>query len=183
MNRINSRAKGNQFELQIAKELSYTLFPYLKEKNLDATSLPFRRTPMSGGWSTTISEDIIFNGSNPYLSEEDKNFNWWYAVECKWHATYNLESLITSREKSIITQWWNQTINEAYLTHKEPLLIFKKNGHEPLFMMKYKQNYSRLLDGTCAIFNFEGYSVIVDTFERLKVELIKCRRLFIDFKE
>lgn len=176
---VNPRTKGNSFELQIAKELSYTLFPYLKEKNLSGSDLPFRRRPLSGGFDNSMTEDIWFNPKNEHLSEEDKKFVWPMAVECKFYKEYNIESLIINREKSIIKQWWDQTVNEAKLTNKLPLLIFKKNDYAPMYMAEWG---GLNLPKNGIILELDQWYVEIDTFERLKPKLVNLKNSQLNHK-
>jgi hypothetical protein len=107
----NSRDKGNNFELLVAKAFNQHFAPH-----------KFRRTPLSGGWSEKAEAkgDIVCVDDNDFL----------YCVECKNAEGWTLESLFAEKHKWF-DDWWKQAVEECP-AGKIPLLIFTRN-HMPAF--------------------------------------------------
>lgn len=98
---MNSRIKGNDFELLVAR----TLKGWWNDE--------FRRTPLSGGWSSMASGDIIV----------PTNFPW--CVECKHSKDFHVEHILRDSSYAYLRSWWEQTKREAIDAKKEPLLIVR----------------------------------------------------------
>ena len=110
------RRKGSTFELKVAK-----LFA-------EWTGDLVRRTPLSGGWGSAafgVQGDLVF-------SKVDS-----IHVECKNHEGWFLEDLIKAvrrRGTTSLIAWWTQTVGESM--GKLPMLVFSRNGLDPLLMMR-----------------------------------------------
>lgn len=123
MGKINSRAKGANFERDIAKFLS------------DWWGVDFRRTPASGGlhWANDnrVSGDIV----------PPPNSDFPFSVECKKHEGWNFEQVI--KGTGDVTSWWKQCTTDADEFSKVPLLIFSKN-RSPVFFMVRVEDFKKL---------------------------------------
>ena len=98
---MNTRTKGNDFELLIATSL----------KNW--WNAEFRRTPLSGGWSAMAPGDIIV----------PEDFPW--CIECKHSKEFRVEHILRPSLLSYLKKWWEQASNEAVEAKKEPLLVVR----------------------------------------------------------
>lgn len=101
---VDSRQKGSRAELVVRD--------FLRKK----TGLKFERTPFSGGLDPVhgLKADI-------YIPNEKNK----YAIEVKHYKDDHLTSkVLTSKTPQLIT-FWEQALDGASSTDKEPLLIFK----------------------------------------------------------
>lgn len=109
-----SRRKGSAFERTIAKQLSEWL------------KFQVSRTPSSGaygtreGWSS-LSGDLMFAKEFPYYCE----------LKCR--ETFSLEDVLHG--KGPFWDWWKKTCEESREHGKRPILICKRNRHQPLFFV------------------------------------------------
>lgn len=149
--RINSRSKGSDFELKIAKKLS----TWWGED--------FHRTPMSGGlgWSkdSRVSGDIVVPSDSLFP----------YSIECKKREEWTLEQFL--KGKGEIDDWWNQCARDGKKVEKIPLLIFSKNFDEIYCMLPFSD--FNLLWTRTSLFENASY-FIVNTSGKCK----ECRVIF-----
>ena len=129
--RKNSRAKGCNFELQVAK---------LVQAWYGGT---WKRTPLSGGWSKGKGD---FDVAGDLVCDLKHRLH----VECKFHNKFYVEDLITgirARGTTSILMWWEQATREAAKSYGEkprnPLLIFKRNLG-PVCIMMTEKFFNRL---------------------------------------
>jgi Holliday junction resolvase len=107
---MNSKKKGNSFELKIAKMLSKTL------------NVKFTRTPNSGAFGTThetqsLMGDIIC----------PDNFK--FVIECKVGYGLDFMSIFKkSKDRSFLLSFFVQVERDAQSKNKEPMVIYKKNN-------------------------------------------------------
>lgn len=129
--KINSKKKGSEYELKIAKVLS----AYWGEE--------FHRTPASGGlhWKqdNRVAGDIV--------TPPDSVYPW--VTECKKREAWTFDQLIKSTGE--IESYWKQVCRDSNETGLRPLLIFSKN-YEPNYMMMHHNDFLTLM-GHC------GYTV------------------------
>lgn len=114
----NSKAKGNNFERQVAKRLSKLL------------GKEFTRVPCSGGlrWNNQegIFGDIVTPEEFPFI------------IECKNRENWSFDQLM-KKECKEFDKWCEQVVNdctryyELFKVEKEPLIIFTKN-RLPIFV-------------------------------------------------
>ena len=99
-----SKIKGGVYEAKIAKLLT------------NEFGVEFRRVPLSGS--------IDYLKGDVWTPHDTA---WWpYAVECKHYKDIQWNNLLTSRTTDML-QFWRQTIREAEVMKKKPLLIFRWN--------------------------------------------------------
>ena len=99
-----SKAKGSAYEQKIANLLS-------KEFDVE-----FRRVPLSGA--------IDYLKGDIWTPHDTA---WWpYAIECKHYKDLQWNNLLTSKTTDILN-FWRQTVREAEVMKKKPLLIFRWN--------------------------------------------------------
>lgn len=108
---INSKQKGNTFELKVAKMLS------------DWSGEKFHRTPMSGAlhWAndTRVISDIV-----PPQSLVDKG--WPFSIECKKTETsWEISAFLDGT--SPFWKQWQQCWDDAQREQMKALLVFNKN--------------------------------------------------------
>jgi hypothetical protein len=131
--RINSKAKGNEFELKTAKVLS-------KWWGED-----FHRTPQSGGlhWKkdNRISGDIV--------TPPDSVFP--FNIECKKREEWTFEQLL--KGTGDLEKYWKQCLDDADSTDMKPMLIFSKN-FAPNYLMISESDFHGLTVGSMVQFNY-----------------------------
>ena len=119
---MNSRAKGNRFELKVAKLLA------------EWWGGSFRRSPLSGGWDTERAPGDI-------LTPDD--FPW--IVECKSRESWDFYGLVGGPEKNGPLEWWDQVSRAALDTVRMPMLV-KTRRRWPVYMMVDTLTISLLAD-------------------------------------
>lgn len=120
-----SRDKGNNYELHICRRMSEWWFGKSFDK-VKGGELPFRRTPLSGGWDKR-------EGSDVNLMQEGEEFP--FSIECKNQEKWSWDSLFKGGEKNPIWGYWEQCEKAAKEKNKVPLLIFSKNFNPDYVMM------------------------------------------------
>lgn len=124
--RVDSKKKGNSFELKIAKLLTEHLAP-----------LKFIRSPGSGArvggvnfqrFGNLYSEDSlsIFVGDVVCTNESEVGLTFRVNVECKsYKSSDSITTLISGKSK--IFDWMIESETDAAKTNKTPVVIFKFN--------------------------------------------------------
>jgi|TARA_R100001510_G_C7562238_1_gene141856 hypothetical protein len=99
-----SKIKGSVYEAKIAKLLT------------NEFKVEFRKVPLSG--------------SIDYLKGDiwtPKDTAWWpYCIECKHYKDIQWNNFLTSKTTDML-MFWRQTVREAEVMEKKPLLIFRWN--------------------------------------------------------
>ena len=98
------KIKGSAYEAKIALLLS-------KEFGKE-----FRRVPLSGA--------IDYLKGDIWMPHDTAWFP--YCIECKHYASIEWNNLLTSKTTDMYS-FWAQTVREAGVMHKKPLLIFRWN--------------------------------------------------------
>lgn len=126
MKKVNSKAKGNSFELKVSKLLSEALAP-----------LKFIRVPGSGArvggmnfvkFGGLFSADTIglFVGDVVASNETEVGMKCEVSIECKSYANVEGFNLLMSGSSKIF-EWMKEAEIDAGKTGKVPVLIFKWN--------------------------------------------------------
>ena len=134
------KAKGNNFEGQVAKKLTAALNP-----------LTFIRAPGSGArvggknfemFGKMFGEDAmkLFVGDVVCTNERDTNLNFKYSIECKSYKTPDNFSALVSGNANFF-KWFEESVVDAVKISKQPMLVFKWN-HTPIFVAIHKQESS-----------------------------------------
>jgi len=116
---LNSKAKGNRFEREIAQELT------------EWTGMKMVRTPMSGAWSG-CDVDIWPDSQAMYFP---------FAVECKKSEGWDLSGVLTGG--ALFQDWWTQAVTQAMrLSEKDgrkfhPMLFFARNRYPVMVCFDY----------------------------------------------
>jgi hypothetical protein len=97
-----SKAKGSAFEAKIAER-------FTKEFGKD-----FKRVPLSGALEW-MKGDIICIQDTAWFP---------YTIECKHYAELDWNNLLTAKSNDMYS-FWHQTMREAAVMKKKPLLIFR----------------------------------------------------------
>jgi hypothetical protein len=99
-----SKNKGSAYEAKIAKLLT------------NEFKVEFRRVPLSGAIDY-LKGDIW----------TPKDTAWWpYCIECKHYKDIQWNNFLTSKTTDMLV-FWKQTLREAEVMDKKPLLIFRWN--------------------------------------------------------
>jgi len=122
MRQGGGRQKGNNFELKMARAFSVWWGQPDADKKL-AKDLWFRRTPLSGGWASTITAGDIVT-----VSEEAKDFP--FCPEFKKQECWDWSGWVNGNEGWPVWGFWKQCYTAADAMKKLPLLVFTKN-HSP----------------------------------------------------
>jgi hypothetical protein len=117
-----SRDKGARFEREIVKRLTKWW------------GAEFQRTPQSGGSQLASGWNLAGDVCTP-----DETFP--FHVECKHVEGWDLSHLLTSKEMGLFGKWLDQATDEA-ANGKIPLVIFKRNRHQPMAMLVISRNSS-----------------------------------------
>ena len=140
----NSKAKGGNFEREVARELSLW---WTNGKREDV----FYRTNSSGGRFTmrrksgkdTSSQggDIGFTDpiGKPLTDKWSIEVKTGYGTKTKsgivrWDV---LDFLDSSQKEIVLEKMWKQSERDAELTEREPILIFRRNGRKACIMMRW----------------------------------------------
>ena len=121
---INGKAKGNRFELDVAKMLT------------EWSGKTFHRTPQSGALHWDNDKRVV----SDIVPPQDLGFP--FSIECKsQEVAWDFDSLITG--KSTIWKFWSQCCNDAHSENMEPLLVFSKN-YRKIYAMLQRTTYNKL---------------------------------------
>jgi len=100
-----SKIKGSAFEAKIKDLL-----------NKEFTSIRFERVPLSGA--------IEYLKGDIWTPHDTAAWPW--CIEAKHYASIEWNNLLTAKTTDII-RFWEQTLREADVMNKKPLLIFRWN--------------------------------------------------------
>lgn len=120
--RINSKQKGNDFELEVARAFSNWAEQYTE-------NYKFERVPGSGGLRWKEENNITGDIVPPMV------LNFPVSIECKkQEIDWDFDKLLTG--VSEIWKWWEQCNKDSSrYTIKEPWLVFKKNFRRAYIMI------------------------------------------------
>lgn len=144
--KIASKKKGNRVELEFAK-----IFTERFER-------PFKRVPMSGGFSTInkdegLDESVLNTLSGDLIPPNGFRFS----IEIKGRQDFNFWDFLSDETENEIDQWIEQAEDEARVTNKEPLIVVKVNRRRPFVLFPEKLKKGRL--------SYKGYTILrIDYF-------------------
>ena len=128
--RKGSRAKGNSSELVVCRLLS-EWWDNISYQGVKAEELPFRRSPLSGGWDRKRAAGDIIKPPSCHL-----------VIEVKNRMAWDWDGLLKKNPKWPIHEWWKQTTDAVQNDHEVPILIFTKNYH-PWYIALTHKEFSR----------------------------------------
>lgn len=132
--RINSRAKGAEYERKTAKVLG------------EWWGEDFNRTPASGGlqWGddNRVTGDIV--------TPVDSVFP--FVIECKKREEWDFSQLL--RDTGEMEEWWEQVIRDSEKVSLRPFLIFSRNYLPDFGMMKATDFFSMMDESVPEGLNF-----------------------------
>jgi len=139
------RQKGNAFENKVAKILS----PYFK--------VTLRRTPGSGGWSRVSNKGDL-------TAEKGTPFD--FCIECKHDKNWSLDDFVLNGTSSKLGKFLEQTVREAAVEEKIPILVAQRNYKKPLIFFRLRDFEKSLPLLRCVIrFGGSRWAVMkLDTF-------------------
>lgn len=138
--RINSKAKGSEYERKIAKLLS----KFWGEE--------FHRVPQSGGLRWGDDNRVAGDITTPI----DSVFP--FTVECKKREGWELEQVL--KGTGDVEKWWNQAVNDSERVNLKPLLIFSKN-FAPSYVMVRMDDFMPILKAKGGRLAFSYFVVCV----------------------
>ena len=121
------KAKGSAFERKICKFLSRWINP-------DSKEVYFWRSAGSGSVFTTSKGAVggDFSGDIYAVSEEGEFLTKSWSIECKdGYPDYSIDSHLKNNKSDELNGFWEQCVNDAILSNKKPMLIFKKKYLHP----------------------------------------------------
>jgi len=113
---VNSKKKGNRFELEMAKRLS----EFFDE-----------RVPTSGafvGGKNRVKHHDIREDAKDILSGDLITPSWFpFSIECKFHNDEPKFHHFLSGSSILFDEWWEQAKSDAEFADKHPMLVMKVN--------------------------------------------------------
>jgi len=134
---VNSRAKGQRFELKLCRVLSAWWTGNDDCLRCRADDLPFFRTSGSGGWATRRKRQddnvAVKSQSGDLVTPESFPF----ALELKHQEGWNWDPFFKRSDDWIVFKWWKQCVVAALAKERLPLLVFHRNNTPDWIMMPY----------------------------------------------
>jgi len=121
MTKASAKAKGKKLEVLTGKLLGNWWW-----------GQPFPRSHGSGSSITYCSDDTIIAGD----LHTTKDFP--FCVECKNQELWSLDAVFAGTCKRV-EKWWVQTISEASIANRIPLLVATRNSY-PIYMIMRRRN-------------------------------------------
>lgn len=144
---INGKAKGNRFELTVAKMLS------------EWSGKTFHRTPQSGALHWDNDKRVV----SDIVPPQDMGFP--FSIECKsQEVSWDFDQFITGT--SNIWKFWNQCCRDAMSEKMEPLLVFTKN-YRKIYAMIHRVAYNKLGKSfnSVSVQTLNGVDVVIVDFK------------------
>lgn len=120
---VQSSAKGRRGEREVAG-MCQNWWRKIDKK------CEFKRTPLSGGWSTTTIRSH-FRACGDIMTTSD---NWPFTVEVKRREDWSLNNLFDGKPTAV-WQWWIQSTDQANKEKQVPMLWLKRNRVPWLIML------------------------------------------------
>lgn len=121
----NGKAKGSNFEREIAKSLSIWI-------NGAEKPYVFWRSPSSGSLAT-IAESMDASGDLIALRPEGRFLTDRYSIEMKTgYPDADFHKHFKNNKNNIIEDFWKQCTRDAIKAKKWAMLIFRKKGYQPI---------------------------------------------------
>lgn len=149
---VNSKRKGNKFELSISKWLTRW------------TGYKFQRTPYSGAnhFNRELASDIM-------CADPKHQFKCKISVECKSYKEIKFEHILLGNKSSDINRFWAQASRDAKRSHKVPILCMRYNAmpkDEFFFVIsaEYALPFYKLMSGpyfSITLGNEEGDVILI----------------------
>jgi len=143
----SQKSKGNNFENELAKQLSFWLTKQVRGDVLE-------RSPASGGKSTSLRKRNVVAGhiAGDLIAVADEGFLLInrFVVEAKHQneTGINATALIFMTAQNGVIAYWKKLLDECQQTEKLPMLIFRQNNRPSMI-------------GLCkegvALFNFKNH--------------------------
>lgn len=129
--KVNPKAKGNSFELEIAKYLSQTF------------NESFLRCPGSGayvGGKNSVRKEFLHEGQIRFMKGDIIPPPHWIKlnVECKSYAEFPFHQLFTTGEIKLLEAWIDQTITASDINDLNLIFMkFNRKGQYTCFEKKH----------------------------------------------
>jgi hypothetical protein len=127
---VNGRAKGQVFERELARTISVWWTGRKELEKVRAEELPFRRTPLSGGWDRKAAASdllVVEPGALPVP--------WPFALEAKNQECWNWDGLFKANDKWPVKAYWDQCCEAAEKSKLTPLVLFTRKLQPIYFAM------------------------------------------------
>ena len=130
MARINSKKKGNKFELDLAHIFT------------EAVGEEFCRVPSSGSWGTNFRKagSTIRSDAQEMLSSDlicPPSFP--YSIEAKFYADFLFHGILQGKNAKL-DEWTEQCLRSSIASNKKMLLIIKINRKITMCCLKLSEN-------------------------------------------
>jgi hypothetical protein len=122
--KMNSKAKGGEFERNVCKALSRWVTAGLRED-------VFWRSAMSGGRATVKRGHVRQAGDICAVAPEGHSLTDVFYIECKHLRDISLDGLIKGNGNLLAI--WSRTCKEAAFYERYPTLIFRQNHWPTMF--------------------------------------------------
>lgn len=156
------RQKGAQMERDICRIFSLWVSG---GKQADC----FWRTAMSGG-RATMFRGVRQVGDLMAVSEEGVSLTARYFVECKFVKELDMLSFI-AREAGHLYTYWGETVDQARIHKKWPLLIARQNRFPPIVLFSINDRHLRSQSPFPRVLVRDSYIVTLDELVKRKPPL------------
>ena len=127
---VNGRAKGQVFERELARTVSVWWTGNKDLEKVRAEELPFRRTPLSGGWDRkAAASDLLV------VEPEALPCPWPFALEAKNQECWDWDGLFKNNAKWPVKAYWEQCCEAATKSKLHPLVLFTRKLQPIYFAM------------------------------------------------
>lgn len=152
--KINSKAKGNRNELEVAKILS------------ERFNRVFKRAPQSGAWGTSNKESGVRDDALEILSGDlicPKDFK--FAVEVKSRTEWNFWDMLNESTQHLeINDWLFQVEEDAKINNRIPLLYIKINNKKPFVLFPKELYEGKITYDGYTVMRFDYFLQLEDSF-------------------
>lgn len=153
MRRGGSKSKGSAWERTVSKILTKWLTGQDKEYY-------FYRSPGSGAVSTVNFGNKTLSGDIIAIKQEAAFFTEIFNIEAKnGYADASFDKFLKENKNDVLLKFWEQSLRDAKLSDKHPLVIFKKKGFPNPWIAFDEEIYKKLKK------YFEKYKTITLSYE------------------
>lgn len=135
---VAGKAKGSAWEREVSRILTEWLTGQRKE-------LYYYRSPGSGAVATINLGNKAISGDIIALKQEAKFFTDIFNIEAKaGYENASFDKFLKMNKNDPLESFWNQSIRDAEIAEKYPLVIFKKKGMPNPWIGFNKTTYNKL---------------------------------------
>lgn len=167
---MNSKKKGNRFELSVSKWLTKW------------TGYKFQRTPWSGAnhFNRDMASDIM-------CSDPKHQHKCNISIECKFYKDIKFEHILLGNKGSDINKFWEQAKRDAKRASKVPILCMRYNAmpREEFFFIisaAYARPFYKLVDKPYFSISLGNGDVLLVFMASNVLKYVKYKDLYDDIR-